>query len=101
MTDDPTMREVKRGAIAAVRGCGPWPTAGTLPEYLAAAERAQLEMDRAIETWQRWRRRFDPSGDRLELGSERTNVRIAVAKVEYLHRDEAVRQLLGPVSGSA
>jgi len=95
-----TLRATQKGMIAAVRNCGPWDTVDTLDEFVAAADRAQRETDRAIETWQRWRR-FDPDPQNLELGSGRVNVRHAVAMGLSEQRTECVRLLIGPVAGSA
>ena len=56
---------------------------------------------RAIDTWVRWRRRFDPDPGRLELASGRTNVRFEVSKALAEQRNEVVHLLIGPGSGSA
>ena len=91
----------RKGAISAIRGCGPWPVTATIGEYLAAADRAAVEADRAIQVWQRWTRRFDPAPAALELGSGRVNVRHEVAKAFAQQRDETIRILIGPAAGSA
>jgi hypothetical protein len=98
---DSAMHAVKRGMAAAVRGCGSWPVVGELAEYLTAAHSAGREGDRAIESWVRWRRRFAPDPDRLELGSTRTNTRYEVARAMFKQRNEVVRLLTLPESGSA
>jgi hypothetical protein len=72
---DAELRAVKMGTVAAVRAVGPWPVSATLPEYLAAVDRASRAADLAVECWSRWWRRFDPAPDRLEVGSARCNVR--------------------------
>lgn len=91
-----TLNATKRGMLTAVRNCSAWPVAGTLAEYVAAADRAEREVDRAITTWQRWRRRFDPDPDRFELGAGRTTVRQQVALALAEQRNEVVRLLIGP-----
>jgi hypothetical protein len=100
MMTDPEMHAVKRGALASVRGCGGWPIAATLDEFVAAADRAKREVNRAITTWTRWRRRFDPSPARLEVGSSRVNIRHSVAMVTLEQRNEFVRLPTEPGSGS-
>jgi hypothetical protein len=70
-------------------------------KYLAAAHRAGREADRAVETWQRWTRRFNPDPARLELGSGRTNVRHAIAKGMAEQLSEAIAILTGPAAGRA
>jgi hypothetical protein len=66
-----TLRETRKGMIAAARNCGHWPTAATMAEYIA-------EVDRAIETWQR-----------------------EVARALAQQRNECVQLLTGPAEGSA
>jgi predicted ATPase len=101
MMTEPEKRAVRRGATSAARNCGAAPIVGTLAEYSRALERAERETDRAVETWVRWRRRFDPDPDRLEIGSGRTNVRHEVAKALFEGRSETIRLLTGPAEGSA
>jgi hypothetical protein len=96
-----TLLQTQKGLTLAVRYCGHWPTSATLPEYLIAAQRAEDEINRAITCWQRWRRRFDPDPNRLELGSDRTNVRHSVASCLLEGRNGAIRVLTGPMEGSA
>lgn len=98
---NPELHATKRGMLVAVRNCGAWPSAATLAEYQRSADRAGREVDRAIECWSRWRRRFDPDPDRLELGSTRTNTRFEVARGLHEQRREIVRLLTEPESGSA
>ena len=95
------LNETRKGMALAVRNCGRWPTAATLAEYVTAAQRAEDEINRAIETWQRWVRRFDPAPDRRELGSTRTNVRHQIALGRFEQISEAISMLLGPPLGSA
>jgi hypothetical protein len=71
-----------------------------LSEYLAAAQRAEDEINRAITCWQRWVRRYDPPPDIRELGSGRTNVRYEVSRALLEQRNEALRLLTGPAEGS-
>ena len=97
----PALAQTKKGMILAVRYCGAWPVCAALDEYVAAAQRAEREVDRAVETWQRWRRRFDPDPDCLEIGSGRVNVRHAIATAMLDHLSEKIRIMTGPAEGSA
>lgn len=96
-----SLHATKKGWTLAVRNCGSWPSPGTLSEYVAAAQRAERETDRAIETWVRWRRRFNPDPATLELGSGRTNTRHAIAQGMLDQLNEAISLLIGPPAGSA
>jgi hypothetical protein len=96
-----TLRETQKGMTLAARNCGRWPIAGTLADFAAAAERAEAEINRSVKCWQRWRRRFNPSPDRLQAGSTRTNVRHEIALGMFEHFNEAIAILIGPASGSA
>jgi len=96
-----TLHATKRGMVTAVLHCAGWPVAGTLDEYLAAAQRAEDEINRAITCWQRWVRRYDPPPDIRELGSGRTNVRYEVARSLFEERQETIRLLIEPAMGSA
>jgi hypothetical protein len=69
-------------------------------DYQRAADLAH-ETDRAIETWTRWRRRFAPDPDRLELGSGRVNVRYEISRALFEQRNELVRLLTEPAPASA
>jgi hypothetical protein len=97
----PALEATRRGMLAAARNCGHWPTAGTLAEFAAAAQRAERVVDRAVECWQRWVRRWRPDPERLESGSGRVNVRHEVARQLVEQRSECVRLLIGPPAGSA
>jgi hypothetical protein len=96
----PELDATRKGMIAAVRNCGHWPTIATLDDYQRAADLAH-ETDRAIETWTRWRRRFAPDPDRLELGSGRVNVRYEISRALFEQRNELVRLLTEPAPASA
>jgi hypothetical protein len=98
----PDIEATAKGLTTAIRACGAWPVSGELADFVIAAQRAEAEVDRAVETWQRWRRRFAPvPANALDLATERTNIRQTVALVECEHRRECVRLLLGPMSGQA
>jgi hypothetical protein len=91
----------KRGAVIAMRGCGRWPLAATLAEFEFLAARAGREADRAIEAWGRWRRRFDPDPERLEMGSARVNTRFEVARAIAEQRSAVLRALTDEPAGEA
>jgi hypothetical protein len=96
-----TLRETQKGMTLAARNCGRWPIAGTLADFAAAAGRASAEADRAVEAWLRWRRRFDPSGDRLELGTGRINIRVEIAKGMADQLNDTITIFLGQMAGQA
>jgi hypothetical protein len=102
MMTDAELRVVNRGSVVAILRCGAYaPASATLVELDEAADRAAREVDRAIECWQRWRRRFNPGPDRLEVGSGRTNIRHGVALFIATQRVEVLQALIGPAQGSA
>jgi hypothetical protein len=53
MSEAPVNLEIEatsKGLTTAMLHCGPWPVSGTLADFVIAAQRAELEIDRAITT---------------------------------------------------
>jgi hypothetical protein len=75
---DAERRALNRAMVSAIRNCGPWVTVGNLDEFVASAQRAEREVDRSIEAWQRWRRRLNraPSISRRALIASTSGTRL-------------------------
>ena len=99
----PSLAREVAAARRAIAGCGYWPTSGVIADYRASTAGAGREIDRIFTLWHRWRRRFAPTTECIDIedGPPRLYTRYQVASQLFRQRAECVRLLVGEPQGQA